>query len=212
MFANAQFFVGGGLGLTTEGGKTKMSGNGTTIEADAPKAFTFQFVPSVGYMFNDNMGVGIDLGIGFSKEVTDNLVDPAGDTYKETIKATTFAIAPYFRYVFAEIDNFKFYGDVKFAFATSKPKDKIEYKDLNTTVEMDGMKMSAWALGVIPGIQYNFTDNISINAKINLLSLGFTSTKYSQENNGVKLTDKTNQFGFGVNEPTDFEFGFFYTF
>ena len=41
MFANAQFFVGGGLGLTTEGDKYKLSGNGLTVEADAPKAMEF---------------------------------------------------------------------------------------------------------------------------------------------------------------------------
>ena len=212
MFANAQFFVGGGLGLTTEGGKNKLSGNGLTVEADAPKAMGFQFVPTIGFMFNDNMGVGLDLGFGFAKTVEDNLVDPAGDKYKETIKATTIAFAPFFRYVFAEVDNFKFYADAKLAYAMNKPKVKDEYSDLNLTVEADGAKMSAFAFGVIPGIQYNFTDHISINAKLNLLSLGFTTKKYTQENNGVKYTETNNKFGFGVNEPTDFEFGFFYTF
>ena len=212
MFANAQFFVGGGLGFTTEGGKVKSTISGVTFESDAPKAFTFEFVPTIGYMFNDNMGVGIDLGFGFSKEVTDNLTDPELGTYKLTEKATTIAFAPFFRYVFAEIDNFKFYGDVKFAYATSKPKDKYEFTNANTTVETDGAKMSAFAFGVIPGIQYNFTDNISINAKLNLLSLGYTSAKYTSENGGDKTTISDNQFGFGVNQPTDFEFGFFYTF
>jgi len=212
MFANAQFFVGGGLGFTTEGGKTKLSGNGVTVEADAPKAMSFQLVPTIGFMFNDNMGVGLDLGFGFSKSVEDNLVDVEGDMYKETIKSTTIAFAPFFRYVFAEVDNFKFYADAKFAYATNKPKVKDEYKDLNVTIEQDGAKMSALAFGIIPGIQYNFTDNISVNAKLNLLSLGYTSAKYTQEANGIKYTETNNQFGFGVNEPTDLEIGFFYTF
>lgn len=212
MFANAQFFVGGGLGFTTEGGKTKLSGNGVTLEADAPKAMDFQLVPTIGFMFNDNMGVGLDLGFGFSKEVTDNLEDPQMGKYKETTKVTTIAFAPFFRYVFAEVDNFKFYCDAKLAYASSKPKVKDEFKDQNLAVEADGPKMSAFAFGVIPGIQYNFTDHISINAKLNLLSLGYTTAKYTLEDGGTKYTETNNQFGFGVNEPTDFEFGFFYTF
>lgn len=212
MFANAQFFVGGGLGLTTEGGKTKQSGNGVTVEADAPKSFGFQFVPTVGYMFNDNIGVGLDLGFSFSKTVQDNLFDADNDKYKETTKTTTIAFAPFFRYVFAEVDNFKFYCDAKFAFASSKPKVKDEYTDLNLTIEVDGPKMTGFAVGVIPGIQYNFTDHISVNAKLNLLSLGYTTAKRTQEANGTKFTQTTNNFGFGINEPTDLEIGFFYTF
>lgn len=212
MFANAQFFIGGGLGFTTQGGKDKLTANGLTVEADAPKTLGFQFVPSIGFMFNDNMGVGLDFGLGFRKTVEDNLYDDDGDKYKETVKTTTIAIAPYFRYVFAEVDNFKFYADAKFAYATSKPKDKVEYTDLNTTVEQDGTKMTSFAFGIIPGIQYNFTDHISINAKLNLLSLGYTSKKYTTEGNGSKYIQTRNTFGFGVNEPTDFEFGFYYTF
>lgn len=57
-FCNAQLFVGGNIGLGTTANKVTM-GSETN---EGPKSFTFYFNPSVGYMFNDNIGAGIVLG------------------------------------------------------------------------------------------------------------------------------------------------------
>ena len=174
-FAQAQLFVGGSLGFDN----TK-----DPLDGSAEKITTISVIPTVGYMFADNMGVGADLGMTFEKKKDGN-----GDS-----KTTDFVIAPYFRYVFAEIDNFKFYGDLKLdlKFGTIK---KDGFDDVNA---------STVGFGVVPGMSYDLTDNISMVATLNVLRLGYTQNK--------KDDNKESSFGFGVNENTPLNIGFVYTF
>ena len=212
MFANAQFFVGGNLGMAMENGKIKAVNSGTTVEQDAPKAFTFTFAPSLGYMFNDNMGVGLDLMFGMGKVTAKTYNDP-NPVITTTTKTTTIGFAPYFRYVFAEVDNFKFYADARIEYLMSTPK--IEGEQSGTTVTVDGPKTTNFGVGIVPGMQYNLTDNISMNGALNILELGFASEKTvtkDVDGQGTELTEKTNEFGFGVNYATPITIGFFYTF
>lgn len=212
MFANAQFFVGGNLGMAMENGKIKAVNSGTTVEQDAPKAFTFTFAPSLGYMFNDNMGVGLDLMFGMGKVTAKTYNDP-NPVITTTTKTTTIGFAPYFRYVFAEVDNFKFYADARIEYLMSTPK--IEGEQSGTTVTVDGPKTTNFGVGIVPGMQYNLTDNISMNCALNILELGFASEKTvtkDVDGQGTELTEKTNEFGFGVNYATPITIGFFYTF
>lgn len=211
MFAQAQFFVGGNLGLGTQSGSVKMETGGTTVTQDAPKTFTFTIAPSVGFMFNDNMGVGLDLFFGSTKLTQKNYnVDPVAT---KTTKTTGIGFAPYFRYVFAEVDNFRFYADARIEYVSSTPKETSEQG--NTTVTRDGNKTTNFGIGVVPGMAYMLTENISMNCALNILSLGFETEKTVSKNagpNGEDETRKINEFGFGVNGATPITIGFFYTF
>lgn len=200
MFAQAQFFVAGNLGVDM--GSTKVESTKTD------KSFGFHVNPGFGYMFSDNMGVGIDVTFGMNTETTPKIEDEP----ETKVKTTTIGFAPYFRYVFAEVDNFRFYADAKFSYSTSKPKTTFDGK---TT---DGNKTNNLGFGIYPGMQYNFTDNISMVAAINVLELGFnmqtTESKDIDEETGKEKTVKTknNNFGFGVNEASPITIGFVYTF
>ena len=214
MFAQAQFFVGGNLGLGTTSNTYKLEGGGVSISQDLPKTFNLTIAPSVGYMFNDNMGVGLDLGFGFGKTTRKNYDDETGELVTTTtVKETTISFAPYFRYVFAEIDNFKFYADARIEYSMDKPKLKMEAS--GTTVEVDGAKTTTFGFGIVPGMAYNFTDNISMNCALNILELGFSTQKTVEKNpdgDGIDYTTTSNDFGFGVNYATPITIGFFYTF
>ena len=209
MFASAQFYVGGNLGLATEGGTYKYEANGISISQDQPKSFGFTFAPEIGFMFNDNMGVGLQLNFGLNKMTDKDYSDP-DMTVTYTTKTTSIGFAPYFRYVFAEVDNFKFYADARIEYSIDKPKVKMEAS--GTTVEVDGAKTTTFGFGIVPGMAYNFTDNISMNCQLNILELGFTSEKVVDDQDNYTETIKTNDFGFGVNMPTPITIGFFYTF
>ena len=63
MLASAQLYVGGSLGMDFS--KSKDKDGSTTVEGD--KVVAFDITPSVGFMFNDNMGVGLDLMFGMGK-------------------------------------------------------------------------------------------------------------------------------------------------
>lgn len=175
-FAQAQLFVGGSLGFDNAK---------DPFNSMAEKVTTISVLPTVGYMFADNMGVGADFGMTFEKEEY-----AAGGEQK----TTDFVIAPYFRYVFAEIDNFKFYGDLRLDLKFGKIKAD----------GMDDVKTSTVGFGVVPGLSYDLTDNISMVATLNVLRLGYTQNKNDD--------DKESSFGFGVNENTPLNIGFVYTF
>ena len=210
MFASAQLYVGGSLGMDMQNGKYKAEGNGMSITQDMPKAFTFTFAPEAGFMFADNMGVGLKFGFGMGKEVeTEYFYDP-DYTVKVTTKTTILAFAPYFRYVFAEVDNFKFYADAQLAYAMNKPK--VTSESDGTTVTVDGAKTTALGFGIVPGMAYQLTDNISMNCALNILELGFTTTKTKQTEDNVTYSETVNDFGFGVNNATPITIGFYYTF
>lgn len=205
MFAQAQLFVGGELGLGFGGTKVES----TKIN----KAFDFKFAPTVGYMFNDNMGVGVDLLFNLDKDKTPKTEGMQTD---DVNTVTTFGFAPYFRYVFAEIDNFKFYADAKINFEMGKAKNKYDGK------VTDGVKTTDFGINIVPGVQYNFTDHISMVASLNVLKLGFNSTttktpKASVDPETQEIVVKEekqteNYFGLGINEATPLTVGFVYTF
>ena len=191
MFASAQLFVGGSLGVDM--GSTTY--DGTKVE----KTFGFTVAPGVGYMFSDNMGVGVDLIFKSDKSTL-----PEADNFWS--KTTNFGVEPYFRYVFAEVDNFKFYADARINFNKEKESRKED--------EGHGDKTTKIGFNIVPGLQYNFTDNISMVAKLNVLRLGYnmeTLEEYEAEGDKTVKT-KTSGFGLGINENTPLQVGFVYTF
>ena len=204
MFASAQLYVGGNLGINM--------GNTKSDSDVVDKTFAFEFNPSVGFMFNENMGVGADFIFSMNKDTHPQI----GENPEGSIKINYFGIAPYFRYVFAEVDNFKFYADAKMNFESGKvDKDDDYHADPDSEWDnfADGSKITTLGFNIIPGMAYCFTDNISMNCQLNILSLGFNTQKITtpvpnEDDNVVKGT----QFGFGVNYPTAITVGFFYTF
>ncbi|MBR4837544.1 MAG: hypothetical protein IK004_03795 [Bacteroidales bacterium] len=67
LFASAQgLFVGGSLGMDFQKSKTKTG----SVTVDNPKTFAWDITPSVGYMFAENMGAGIDFGFGMTTVTT----------------------------------------------------------------------------------------------------------------------------------------------
>ena len=205
-FAQAQFFVGGNLGVKI--------GNTTVESTKTQKVFNFNVTPNVGFMFSDNMGAGIELNFDSQKITTPK----DGDAPETWTKTTTFGVTPYFRYVFAEVDNFRFYADAKINFAKGKIKNQQPKADDPTATEtVDGNKTTDFGINIVPGIQYNFDDHFSMVANVNILQLGWNqktteAKKVNQE--GKEYTEKTKKsdIGFGVNVPTPITIGFVYTF
>ena len=218
MFASAQLYVGGSLGMTTNGGTIKTKAGNETKTRDQDKSFSFTFAPEAGFMFADNMGAGLKLNFGLTKVTSkDEDVDPVETTVDKT---TTIGFTPYFRYVFAEVDNFKFYADAQVEFGIVKPQTKVTGgNDPGTT---DNPKTTNFGFGIVPGMAYQLTDNISMNCELHILKLGFNTSKtvakdviVGYDMTGPVKGDRTttdNEFGFGVNEASPITIGFFYTF
>ena len=229
MFAQAQFFVGGGIGFGTSGGTMTSETAGVSVSADQPKTTNFTIAPSLGFMFSENMGIGIDFNYTYGKDVT-KITDASGAETTTTLKGSTIGFKPYFRYVFAEVDNFKFYADAYVLYKSGKPSMTIESAGI--TITGDGDKTTNLDFGIQPGMAYMLTDNISMNCKLNILAIAYRTEKIVSETTDTTTGDKTtvttknnwldfgiNGFGFdnygakgNFNLNTVIEIGFFYTF
>ena len=97
-FCQAQFSIGGSVGVGYD--KTKPD-TGSDL-----KTLQLNVSPNVNYMFGDKMGVGLELGFNYKKN--NNGYSNPIITYKsdDNLKTTGWLIAPYFRYVVCEFDNF----------------------------------------------------------------------------------------------------------
>lgn len=187
---NAQVYVGGNIGVTSQ----SQDGNSTT---------KVSFNPEVGYMFNDKMGVGMELTIlTHGEQATANYDN--GNIEKKT--PTTIGFAPYFRYKFVNNDNLDLFVDAAFVFATTSASN----------VEIPGVysgyinkATNAFGFAIKPGVAYKATDHLSFVAKLGLL--GFTSEKVdvsgAKARNTFNFMVGTDNFASNV-----LEFGLFYNF
>lgn len=212
-FCQAQLFIGGDLGFGVTGGKVSGSINNVSETYDLPKTTTFEIVPTIGFMFNENIGIGLDFGYGISnyKEKDDE------ESYKKSMNS--WVVAPYFRWVFGHFDRVSLYADAKIGFGGDKSKYTLTEEEL--TFNADGDKVFNFGFNIVPGINFMLNDNIALNAKLNLISLGYNMTKvtskedadgYFKGDDELEITTKNTSFGFGVNYRTALEVGFVYQF
>ncbi|MGN0033749.1 MAG: outer membrane beta-barrel protein [Candidatus Limimorpha sp.] len=213
-FCQAQLYVGGSLGFSGATGFTTTTSSTSSIDVtvNMPKYFTFSITPVVGYMLTDNLAAGLGFGLAFDNmKYSEDVMDV---TYTVKEKETSWIVAPWLRYFFADFKDIRLYADFRVGFGGSKPKNIVEGD--STTVENVGDKEFDFGVGVIPGIAYYLNDHISINTRLNLLSVGYSMTKVTSEeiygNETFTTVNKYNDFGLGVNMPTAIEVGFYYTF
>lgn len=215
MVANAQFVISGQLGFNTNGGNTHYEAIApmtTAIDVPANKSMDFTFAPTIGYMLNDNMQVGVGL-IYAMQNTTNYTAAPyfAGYEAWDLDKQSFLGIAPYFRYYFAEAGNFHFFCEAELGFLVM-PKTHFHY--VNTTPapvgydnEGDGnISANVISLSITPGVNYKFNDNWSADCYIDLAGLAFTRTTMktyagfgAADPNELISTDVDNTFGLNVN-------------
>ena len=154
--ANAQIWVGGSLGA-----------NFNTPDYDgAETAKTFVISPEVGYSLSDKWDIAV--------AINTSLFSCDG------VSTTSFTIEPYARYTFAQMDNVSFFVDGGFGFGTTNHGEEN-----GVIVEMED-NVTAFNVGVRPGVKFAVNDNFSLVAKLGWL--GYTNVK-----------DNYSEFGFNVN-------------
>jgi hypothetical protein len=117
--AKAQVYVGGGISF-----------QGTAANGQSSAVFTI--APEVGYNLDDNMAVGLSIGMGFADGIT------------------VFSLDPYFRYYFLDWGPLRFFADGNFNFTNTSVKN------------VENGSHSTWGLGVKPGIAVPVNEKWSI--------------------------------------------------
>ncbi|MDQ3143219.1 MAG: porin family protein [Bacteroidota bacterium] len=135
--------------------------NSTTIgTADAQTSF--QFSPTVGYWFQDNLGVGVR--IDFSQPHEDH---------------TIFGATPFLRWGKSVGERAMVLADLGVNFSTDKE-----------TLGTSETKITSFGVGISPGIQYMFADRWSFIGHFGFL--GFSSSKTEVDGNAIDVADRTN--------------------
>lgn len=187
MTANAQLFFGGQLGLSTSGGTSEWTSGNTTTKTDNLKTTSFTFAPQVGFFLSESFAVGGYLNLGITNQ------DNVGGTYNES-KETTFGITPFARYYFINSGKWKVAaeGQLGFSLGHTTAKDgsgNIVSEPKTTTI----------AFNVRPLVAYSLTENIDLEAGLNVFSFGFSHQSIKEESGNVTSTDKSNRFNFAGN-------------
>lgn len=170
--AQTKFFAGGSLGYST------------TSHDGATKATSFKLLPEFGYVLNQNMAVGLE--IGYDAKTTYH-----SENYKET--DGSFVFSPYFRYTFFHFGNVSLFGDAKFTY-------KMTNDHTNNQGTTHDDKGSLFGLYIQPGIAYSLNENFSLVAKLGE-AIGFESSKKNfsgaRADNTFLLLNLNNAISFG---------------
>ncbi|TGD56783.1 outer membrane beta-barrel protein [Flavobacterium humi] len=195
-FSKGNIIVEGNLGFSSD--KDNESFNGTDVEET--KTNTFNFNPKAGYFVTDKIAVGVELGLGSSKE--ENTVFGTPNVTNE-IKSNSFGAGVFARYYFLELgQRFKTYTEAGLGFGSTK----------NKTNGTETSKVNSLNLGIDLGINYFVTDKFAINFGLANV-LGYSSSKTEFPGGGE---DKSNELNGNFNVFNNFfntaQFGLTYKF
>lgn len=148
--ANAQAWIGGGIGFDTN----KTSFDGDKLNSNT----TFEFAPELGYNLSENTAVAIKLGYAHADEATYNF---GGKSVSGN--ANAFSIKPYFRYSFVQAGNFSAFIDLGLSYST---------------IHVSGVEnnLNEFGVGIQPGIAYSISEKVGLVAHLG--NLGYTNTSY----------------------------------
>lgn len=165
--SNAQLWFGGALGAQTESNVTPYP---------ETKSFYTYFSPKVGFGINDKFSVGVSLSYAYDqtkdKDEKDNFD-----------KTSTWSVAPFARYAFAEIGDFSVLAEGILGFGQTKYTSSYVTAGAvtKTTTKTD---MSV-AFAVTPVLSYEVSDHFNLEFGMNFLTIGFYH--YAEDYNAFKF-------------------------
>lgn len=186
MTANAQIWIGGSVGYSSESEKETWKNAENKLKESKPASTTISISPKVGYQLNDKLEVGGLVSLSSSKTYDDKLDDK--DVW---IKKVSYSIAPFARYQFASFGKFalKAVGSISFGQVLPSTKDGKE--------KTAGDKTTTLALNAYPIISYTLSDKFDFEAGLNFFGLSAsTSTTKDADDSDIKLVENSfNLFG-----------------
>ena len=192
--ANAQLFVGGGVGVDFTGGK--ISGGSTTIKV--PSALSLEIMPKVGYFLSDDLAIGAQFGFGISS-TTITKDHPLYDNKEELkITETSWLVGAFARYRLAGTGDLSLFAEAGLDYAGLGGKAKSG----SVTVEDDPTNI--FRIGVLPVLSYNLSEKLSIEVSSDFLRFGFVSvTDYKNKGKESEVKATLTNFGLGLNSGSD---------
>ena len=182
--ANAQYFVGGTVGLGFDGGKTTIDGT----SSDNQSKFNLTVAPNIGYCFADNFLAGVRFGVNYDKTTT------PGVTSDTVASEFAWAIQPYARYRFGEWNRFGLWSEVNAGI--QRETGKTETGSISTKSD----PVLGWAINVLPVLTYSIDEHLTLETSLNFLSLGYEGSYTKDEDKTYEATDASFSFGANSND------------
>jgi outer membrane protein len=194
ILTQAQTFIGGSFSFDKDGGVTKTTPtNGTTTTTDNTKTTDFSMNPQLGFFMSEKIAAGIGINFGHEKSIFPN-------SNEDVINS--FGIAPFMRYYFADFNNFRMFATTTLGFNTSSEKNTVS----GTTT--DGPKINTIGLSIQPSVSYAASEKIHLEAGLNFMNFGFSTSATKTENPAGETVVRNNSFDLGFNSQTLFTTGF----
>lgn len=184
MTANAQLFLGGQLGLTTQGGSNETVAGTIKTTTDDLKTTTFTFAPQVGFFLSDNFAVGGYLNFALAKQ------DNATIFGYDDASQTTIGLTPFARYYFINSGKLKVAAEGQLGFSYTHRTEN------SGNIVVSEPKTTSFGFNVRPVAAYSITENIDLEAGLNVFSFGFSHQSVKEEIGTITTTDKSNRFNF----------------
>lgn len=194
------FFFGGDLNVSLNGGEKSSKVGNVTTKVDAPDVTNFGIDLSANYFITDNLALG--LGVGYS--YYDNKISYTNPSYElNNPKTGIFSVVPQLHYVTRLTDRIYWTPGLylNFGFGSSDVESHSTNVTVTTTSNYFGFK------GEIRPLSFDFhaTKNIAINFTAG--SLYYNMTKWSDKDvSDNYVSDHT----FGLSLNNGFTFGFRY--
>jgi len=174
---NAQFFIGGRVGISASGSKTG-DGSETT---QGPSTFSFNVMPSIGKFLSDNVALGCALSYSFSQSKTHGLTETVS-------KSNNAGITPFLRYYPVKVSKFSVFGQANVGVTFGSSSTEVGTQTSN------GPKNTDFGISISPGLAYDITDKIALETTLGFLSASYT---YSNSKSGSDKSSSSS-FNFGA--------------
>ena len=184
--ANAQFVIGGNIGFSHD---ADYDDNYTAAYRSQANT-DITILPKVGYQLNDDMQIGAQLGWNYN--YTRNYMG-AKDSYTSTPR-NSIMISPYFRYNILKWKKFNVFCEAAINFELgleSKTHTFVNGSEVTGSPVKNGDNFTSFGIGVVPGLNYAFSKNFSMDIYINLASIYWNATSYDGH--------ADHAWGFGAN-------------
>ncbi len=184
--ANAQFVIGGNIGFSHDADydDNYTAAYGSQANTD------ITILPKVGYQLNDDMQIGAQLGWNYN--YTRNYMG-AKDSYTSTPQSA-IVIAPYFRYNLLKWKKFNVFCEAAINFELgleSKTHTFVNGSEVAGSPAKNGDNYTSFGIGVVPGLNYAFSNSFSMDIYVNLASIYWNATSYDGH--------ADHMWGFGAN-------------
>ncbi len=182
MAANAQIWVGGSIGYSTESEKEAWKNFENKIKESKDKTTTILIAPKVGYQLNEKLEVGGLVSLSSSKHYPNKIDDK--EVWNKTF---SYAISPFARYQFASFGKFALKAVGIAAFGQRMPSSN------NGKDKTKGDKTTTLALSAYPMISYSLSEKFDLEASLNFFGLSAsTSTTKDADDSDIKIVE--NEF------------------